>query len=206
MRVLPAIVLLSLVVSGCALNGRSLGQYADDRAISRGVRHNMTVFRQTALAGVTVDTFDGTVYLTGNVETPEQKSDAEIAAWKMAGVEQVINDLRVRSTPAPGTVTVDGVRNPVFERLPGIARVDPPPPDDPKGPSLAYDGTGRLVATVYTLPLRQIGLAGIDGLRATTRPIDHVSIFPVPPRTDLPESEFQLVLWHVSPKEAALLR
>jgi BON domain len=206
MRSLSGLLVLSLVLPGCALNGRSLGGYIDDHAITGGVKQNMSTFRQPALARVAVDTFEGTVYLTGTVETPEQKSDAEIAARKMNGVEQVINDLRVRSAVAPAAMIGARAVNPVLERLPGIARVDPPPPDDTRGPALAYDSTGRLVATVYTLPMRQLGQNGFDGRRATTRPIDHVSIFPVTPRADLPESECQLVLWHVSAKEAALFR
>jgi hypothetical protein len=43
-------------------------------------------------------------------------------------------------------------------------------------------------------------------MRATGRPIDHVSIFPVATAPDRPEAQYYVVLWHVSATEAAALR
>ena len=43
-----------------------------------------------------VDTNNGTVYLNGTVETPEQKVQAEQLAWQAGGVKAVVNNLQVQ--------------------------------------------------------------------------------------------------------------
>lgn len=193
----------TLATAGCSLGGRTLGRYYDDHAITRGVRHNL---KAPGLSGVTVDTYEGTVYLTGTVATEQQKSEAEIAARHMEGVEQVINDLRVANDQGPSALPTVRTRNPLLDRLPGIVRIDPPPPDDPRGPALAYDAAGRLVASVYTVPIRLLGQRPFEPRGATRQPIDHVSIYPVSAAADRPDIECQVVLWHVSAADAALLR
>jgi BON domain len=50
------------------------------------------------LKRVNVDAYDGTIYLSGFVERPIEKSDAEIAARRTEGVKQVVNDIVVRSS------------------------------------------------------------------------------------------------------------
>ena len=75
-----------------------------------------------------------------------------------------------------------------------MTRVDSPRAG---GPELAYDRTGRVVATVYTLGAREMINAGFTTLPAAGRPIDHVSIYPIVAREDLPEPQYAVVLWHV---------
>ena len=48
------------------------------------------------LTRVDVDTNNGTVYLNGTVESPEQKSRAEQLAWQASGVKTVVNNLQVQ--------------------------------------------------------------------------------------------------------------
>jgi hypothetical protein len=155
-------------------------------------------------AGVNVDTFGGTVYLTGSVETEEQKSDAEIAARQVSGVEEVVNDLVVRGDgDTPAALPAPRALHPLRERVPGVARVEP---GRPGGPDLAYDTAGRVIATVYTLSARDLIDRGIETLRAEGRLIDHVAIFPLLGRAELPAPHYGVVLWHVSEPEAAALR
>jgi hyperosmotically inducible periplasmic protein len=45
---------------------------------------------------VDVDTNNGTVYLNGTVETPDQKTRAEQLAWQAKGVKSVVNNLQVQ--------------------------------------------------------------------------------------------------------------
>jgi hyperosmotically inducible periplasmic protein len=49
------------------------------------------------LTRVDVDTNNGTVYLNGTVDTPEQKARAEQLAWQAKGVKSVVNNLQVSS-------------------------------------------------------------------------------------------------------------
>src|SRR5512132_3599434 len=97
LRPLAVVLALATLLGGCALAGRTWGGYMDDKVLTGAVKTRLAVSVPRTLTRVNVDTFAGTVYLTGEVETALQKSTAEIAAWKTEGVEQVVNDLRVRA-------------------------------------------------------------------------------------------------------------
>jgi hypothetical protein len=204
LRLLAITLLVLPAVGGCALGGRSWGGYFDDKALTGAVKTRLAFAVPKSLTHVNVDAFEGTVYLTGEVDTPQQKSDAEIAAWKIQDVQQVVNDLRVRGKRAvSASPPIADVPAPLQERLPGIVRLDPA---SPGGPALAYDGSGALVATVYVRSLREVVTNGIDSIDAPVKPIDHVSIYPVLPGGAQPEALVQIVLWHVSRAAAAALR
>ncbi|HZB26126.1 MAG TPA: BON domain-containing protein, partial [Vicinamibacterales bacterium] len=59
------------------------------------------------LTAVSVNTVNGTVYLTGAVERPDQRIRAEQLAWEARGVRQVVNNLQVRQ-PAAAVVVPGG--------------------------------------------------------------------------------------------------
>lgn len=211
-RVVVVLLGLALPLAGCSLAGRTFGGYVDDTKVTGAVKFRLAGRRIQNLAWVNVDTFERTVYLSGVVDSPEQKSDAEIAAWQVEGVQQVVNDLRVRggaigedSGEAIGSALPDfRARHPVLARLRGVARVDAA--ERPGAPDVAYDARGRLVATVYTVPMRELSEAGIEDLRASGRAIDHVSIYPAPAHAEMPLPHYHVVLWHVTRPEAAALR
>jgi len=188
-----------LGAGGCALAGRTFSGYVGDHAVGLDVRHRMADLHVRHLRRVKVDVYDRVVYLTGSVDTPEQKSDAEIAARRVDGVEQVVNDLVVlhpRDTgDAVSASPVTDPRHPLMERFPSVARIESPRPG---GPELAYDRAGRVVATVYTLGAREMINTGFTTLPADGRAIDHVSIYPIVGRDDLPEPQYAIVLWHVA--------
>jgi hypothetical protein len=198
-----ALALVLLVCGGCALAGRSLGGYVDDKLVKGAVKRQLTDTSLGRRSGVTVDTFGGTVYLTGEVETDAQKSDAEIAAWQVEGVGQVVNDLVVRRGDESPAAALARPSHPLRERLPGVVRVEP---GLRGGPDLAHDAQGRLIATVYVLSARDLIDRDLATLRADGRPIDHVSVFALLGRPELPVPHYAVVLWHVSEPEAAALR
>ncbi len=199
-------VLLSLLcllsASGCSLAGRTFWRYVDDKAITGAVKLKLAAQQPATMARISVDAYEGVVYLSGTAQSEEQKSSAEIAARRVEGVEQVVNDLQVRRAVAPAASPGMG-DHPLLDRLPGIARLDA---GLPGSPGAAYDRSGRLVATVYTLSMRELAQEGFYGMRATGRPIEHVSIFPIATAADRPEAQYHVVLWHVSATEAAALR
>ena len=96
-----------------------------------------------------------------------------------------------------------GRGHPLIKRLPGVARVEP---GRPGGPDLAYDHSGRVVASVYLVDWRQVIDAGLETLPSPGRPVDHVSTYAVPERADRPGPVYAIVLWHVSERDAAALR
>jgi hypothetical protein len=201
-----ALVLLVAASAGCSLAGRTLGTYVDDQAVTAAVKMGLARKEPRTVTRVNVDTFQGTVYLTGEVASAIQKSDAEIAAWQVKGVTQVVNDLTVHGerTGAPAVSASPGLSaTELLGRIPGIARMDPPLAD---GGALAYDRTGGIVATVYRRPAKDVAQNGFEATGPTVRPIDHVSVYGVPAEAGLPEAQLYIVFWHVSAAAAASLK
>lgn len=203
-----ALVLLVATSAGCSLAGRTFGTYVDDQTVTGAIKMRLARKEPRTVTRVNVDTFQGTVYLSGEVANAIQKSDAEIVAWQVAGVTQVVNDLTVRGERAAAALAANALptmrsSSPLLERLPGIARMDPPLGD---GGALAYDTAGAIVATVYRRPSKDVAQNGFEAVGPTVRPIDHVSVYGVPAAAGLPEGQLYIVFWHVSAAAAAALR
>jgi hypothetical protein len=202
-----AVALLVLASAGCSLAGRNFGTYVDDQTVTAAVKMALARKEPRTVTRVNVDTFEGTVYLSGDVADAIQKSDAEIAAWQVGGVAQVVNDLKVRGersgAPVVTASPVMSPSSPLLDRIPGIARMDPPLAD---GSALAYDSGGRIVATVYRRPAKEVAQNGFEAAGPTVRPIDHVSVYGMPAEAGLPEAQMYIVLWHVSAAAAATLK
>ena len=205
-RVVSLLLIVLVASTGCSLAGRTFGTYVDDKALTAAVKMALARKEPRMLLQVNVDTFEGTVYLTGEVPSALQKSDAEIAAWEIEGVAQVVNDLTVRGTRTAGTVSASPLMrpaSPLLDRLPGIARVDPA---SPGAGALAYDKAGVVVATVYARPIRDVAQTGFEAVPPTARAIDHVSVYSVPAAAGAPEALMYIVFWHISAADAAALR
>ncbi|HXH85136.1 MAG TPA: BON domain-containing protein [Candidatus Tectomicrobia bacterium] len=201
-RLAAVLAALLLVAQGCSLAGRSVQQYVDDQTITGRVKIKLAGLRASHLTRVNVDTFDGVVYLSGTVDSPADKSDAEVAARQVPGVRQVVNDLQAGDAVAAAPASLIG--HPLQERVRGLARVEM---RQPAGPAIGYDAAGRVVATVHTITARQLAESGVDGLVAADgRPIVHVSVYPEVARTDRPVPHYSVILWHVSEADAAALR
>lgn len=91
-------------LGGCAApdepsSRRSAGQFTDDAAITAKVKSAIAtdVGARTA-AAVNVDTYRGTVQLTGFVDDPATAERAEAAAKKVSGVREVKNAIRLKSS------------------------------------------------------------------------------------------------------------
>lgn len=202
-----ALVVLLMASAGCSLAGRNFGTYVDDQTVTAAVKMRLARKEPRSVTRVDVDTFQGTVYLSGVVANAIQKSDAEIAAWQVEGVTQVVNDLTVLGERPPAPIAsasppLDGA-SPLLDRIPGIARMDPPLSD---GGVLAYDRTGAIVATIYRRPAKEITQNSFEATGPTVRPVDHVTVYGVPAEAGMPEAQMYIVFWHVSAAAAAALR
>ena len=81
-RALAALALLTVLASGCSLAGRSLGGYVDDAVVRGAVKRQLASERIGRPSGVTIDTFDRTVYLSGAVRAgPTWRTTREGAWW-----------------------------------------------------------------------------------------------------------------------------
>lgn len=96
-KTLSATVLL-LALAGCAgtPTKESMGEYIDDSVITTKVK--AAVFNEPTLKSmqINVETFKGTVQLSGFVSSPEDVGTAEKAARGVNGVKLIRNDLLVR--------------------------------------------------------------------------------------------------------------
>jgi hypothetical protein len=96
-RAIIALVLGALVVTGCqTTTGRSAGTVVDDSSTTAAVKSKLVADRPANLTAVGVDTINGVTYLTGVVETPQQRMRAEQLAWSASGVRQVVNNVQVQ--------------------------------------------------------------------------------------------------------------
>jgi hypothetical protein len=98
-------VALLAAAGGCrSLTGRTAGEIFDDKTIVGTVKTKLVRDRLQNFTWVDVDARHGVVYLTGNVETTDQKARATELAEDTSGVKRVVNDIVVNSARA-GTVS-----------------------------------------------------------------------------------------------------
>ena len=68
----------------------------------------------------------------------------------------------------------------------------------PAGPFLAYDHTGRLVSTIYMVPLKDIDEhTKFTDLGAAGQPVDHVDLYYNAGHPGVAMPHYHVVLWHV---------
>ena len=80
-------------------NRQSTREYVGDRALTAKVKTAIaTDAGAKTAAAVNVETYRGTVQLTGFVASREQAEKAEAAAKKVEGVRSVKNDVRVKAS------------------------------------------------------------------------------------------------------------
>jgi hyperosmotically inducible protein len=91
-----AAVAFLLLIAGCqAMTGETAGQNIDDGTLTTYVKTALAGERINTLSRVGVETNNGIVVLTGEVETANEKSRAGTVAMEVKGVRQVINNLQV---------------------------------------------------------------------------------------------------------------
>jgi Putative peptidoglycan binding domain len=90
--------------------------------------------------------------------------------------------------------------------LPGLGTLYVNPATLPVGPFLAYDRQGNLVSSVYMIPLKDFRAGKSFNTLAVAAPkTDHVDIYYNNGHAGVPEPHYHIVLWHISPEEAAAL-
>jgi osmotically-inducible protein OsmY len=97
LQVLFSAVLVS-VMFGCAGNAHkeSTGEYVDDSWITSKVKTAFIKDKSLKASEIKVETFKGTVQLSGFVSDPGDVSHATEVASRVKGVTSVQNDLQVK--------------------------------------------------------------------------------------------------------------
>jgi len=106
MRDMVALVLVGIVLlSGCtAMTGKTAGQTIDDAQITAAVKTKLAQEKLGTVTRIDVDTTLGTVYLTGVIESAPFKAHATALARQVAGVRDVVNNLKVQAPSAGASV------------------------------------------------------------------------------------------------------
>jgi hyperosmotically inducible periplasmic protein len=90
----------SLLITGCTTEqrgGRSAGEYIDDKTLNARVKGALNDNPEYKFDDVKVESFKGTVQLSGFVTTADQKAKAGDIAKRVPGVQNVDNKITVKS-------------------------------------------------------------------------------------------------------------
>ena len=91
--------------------------------------------------------------------------------------------------------------------VPGLGTLYVDPKTLPAGPFLAYDHSGRLVSSVYMIPVKDLDShKAFDNLKAANEKVDHVDIYYNAGHPGVTEPHYHVVVWYVSPQQAAALK
>ena len=96
-RIVVTVLLVAVVLVGCALHSKQRAQEAiDDASISAAVHAKLTADRSSNFALMSIDSDRGVVHLTGVVDSAEQRKRAEELSRQVKGVTHVENSLRIQ--------------------------------------------------------------------------------------------------------------
>ena len=88
--------------------------------------------------------------------------------------------------------------------LPGMGQLFVDPASLPAGPFLAYDHKGKLVSTIYMIPIKDLeAQKKIDGLISPGGNVDHVAMYYNAGHPGVEEPHYHIVLWHVPQADEA---
>jgi osmotically-inducible protein OsmY len=90
--------MFAAVLAGCAGSARerSTGDYVDDSTVTTKVKAALLKDPVVSGLAIQVETFKGTVQLSGFAKTEEERSRAASVAREVGGVQAVKNDIIVR--------------------------------------------------------------------------------------------------------------
>ena len=91
--------------------------------------------------------------------------------------------------------------------IPGLGMLYVDPATLPAGPFLAYDRQGALVSSVYMIPVKDITAhKAFNNLAAAKEKVDHVDMYYNAGHPGVAEPHYHVVIWYVSPQQAAELK
>ena len=103
--------LIFLIVSSCvgsaskgvfgtgvsvAFDPRSLGTQIDDSIMQKSLVTKLTLKEKSYFLKIKTKVLDGRIFLTGNVDDPEEKLQITKLAWETDGVRSVKNDIKIK--------------------------------------------------------------------------------------------------------------
>ena len=99
----------------------------------------------------------------------------------------------------------DGGMSPDF--LPGMGTLYVNPKTLPVGPFLAYDRDGKLVSSIYMVPMKDLeAKKAFNNLGVAKEKVDRVDLYFNAGHPGVAEPHYHVVVWYVSPEKAASLK
>jgi hypothetical protein len=121
---------------------------------------------------------------------------AALAALALLATPALAGSVAKAPPGAPYVKVSTLVKLPDF--LPGLGTLYVDPKTLPDGPFLAYDHKGRLVSTVYMIPLKDIDAhKKIDDLKAPGGKVVSVDMYYNAGHPGVEEPHYHVILWHV---------
>lgn len=93
---LTAFSLFSVVACASTENQTGTGEYLDDSLVTAKVKSAILADADLKVFQINVETFKGTVQLSGFVDTPAAAIKAVEVTRKVSGVKSVKNDIRIK--------------------------------------------------------------------------------------------------------------
>ena len=105
------LILMLLFLSGCvgtsskgllgtgvsiAFDPRTIGTQIDDSIMQKNLVGRLTTLNASYFLNVKAKVLDGRIFLTGKVDTPEEKLIITKKAWEIKGTRSVKNDIKVK--------------------------------------------------------------------------------------------------------------
>tara|TARA_B100000029_G_scaffold150851_2_gene146055 strand:- start:2717 stop:3310 length:594 start_codon:yes stop_codon:yes gene_type:complete len=81
-----------------ALDPRSLGTQIDDSIMDKSLDAKLVAMNKNYFLSVKTKVLDGRIFITGKVETPEEKLKITKVAWEIKGARSVKNDLKIKES------------------------------------------------------------------------------------------------------------
>ena len=121
---LGSALLAILLIAGCA-STQPVGEQIEDAAITTKVESKLAADPDVSAFNVDVDTNEGVVRLSGTVEKPEAKTQAEEIARETEGVQRVINDIKVGERTMGDRVSDTAITTKVKAKITGDPELNP---------------------------------------------------------------------------------
>ena len=105
------IILISFVLAGCvgvgtkglfgtgvsvALDPRTVGTQIDDSIMQKSISAKILAVNKKYLLAVKTKVLDGRIFITGKVDSPEEKLMITKLAWETKGARSVRNDIKIK--------------------------------------------------------------------------------------------------------------
>jgi hypothetical protein len=110
------------------------------------------------------------------------------------------------SAPPGGAYKMVSSLVPLPDFVPGLGNLYVDPATLPAGPFLAYDHQGKLVSSIYMIPLNDMNAQkAFSDLKVAHERVDHVDIVFNAGHPGVAEPHYHVILWYVSPQRASQL-